>query len=759
MSWGHDANGMWLRPKSAIQSAYIRLPVCNQSAPIRQYVDAGETRMWSVQVRSEPTASSRAWLAACVPRTLFPPPPQYFFSFAFAVQVLTREIGSSNREAGYTRVHEARAKLRKELSQVTQQAEGGGSRQLARKLPFCVARVIVDLSTIFRLPIPVLRDLGAGCYRTKPHDLHKIPDWGRVRRNTGGYGYTALCNEILRKLAIDCSIPVSTGIQSLLPLILPTPSVGNGGNDKDVGGFPEKTVPCRPKISERKGCFDDESGFNAEDNGRKTQPLSFILLSPSELPARFTYCRGPDGRTDGHLDRRGEEHAGPRQTNTLSHAKESSVINETRQRDPAHAHTQTHASLTRALAPMIPNPNSAVMAKWSMLSLSLLLRNHLRTPVLLFPHRGMTRSGVFCAYTPYKSSDCPPILTSPLRSYVSVVESPKKRELRTAALQAGRACLLNRLMEIRGNLRPAYFAYSSSSSNSSHLDIANLHCISIAQRSASSSPPYAMERSSQLADSLAAGLDYLPDRAGCDAEENPYLSRTRSRNAAGVSASIFAVQHSIPIPHPLTCILRPNVSNDWRREPSSHQSGNTADSTFIIPKLRTEMSCETLLCSPLVACATAAVSYHWSKGRAYRMTLWHVCMYYRGMFYAPASACVPRDSDEALPPRPAPVQIRIPVDVDEIGSAMCGRNVAVMGVLGWDKAPGTVRGLQNSYAALLHDVVVHGWGFNSVRHFGVIFSGYGLALDYSNRAPFRMPLAEELHLHGNKNEICPEEGG
>ncbi|KAK1493981.1 hypothetical protein CTAM01_09172, partial [Colletotrichum tamarilloi] len=65
----------WLRPKSAIQSAYIRLPVCNQSAPIRQYVDAGETRMWSVQVRSEPTASSRAWLAACVPRNLFPPPP------------------------------------------------------------------------------------------------------------------------------------------------------------------------------------------------------------------------------------------------------------------------------------------------------------------------------------------------------------------------------------------------------------------------------------------------------------------------------------------------------------------------------------------------------------------------------------------------------------------------------------------------------------------------------------------------------------
>ncbi|KAI3540559.1 hypothetical protein CSPX01_08221, partial [Colletotrichum filicis] len=89
----------WLRPKSAIQSAYIRLPVCNQSAPIRQYVDAGETRMWSVQVRSEPTASSRAWLAACVPRNLFPPPPQYFFSFAFAVQVLTREIGPSNREA------------------------------------------------------------------------------------------------------------------------------------------------------------------------------------------------------------------------------------------------------------------------------------------------------------------------------------------------------------------------------------------------------------------------------------------------------------------------------------------------------------------------------------------------------------------------------------------------------------------------------------------------------------------------------------
>ncbi|KAK1510412.1 uncharacterized protein CCOS01_15243, partial [Colletotrichum costaricense] len=90
----------WLRPKSAIQSAYIRLPVCNQSAPIRQYVDAGETRMWSVQVRSEPTASSRAWLAACVPRNLFPsPPPQYFFSFAFAVQVPTREIGSSNREA------------------------------------------------------------------------------------------------------------------------------------------------------------------------------------------------------------------------------------------------------------------------------------------------------------------------------------------------------------------------------------------------------------------------------------------------------------------------------------------------------------------------------------------------------------------------------------------------------------------------------------------------------------------------------------
>lgn len=77
-------------------------------------------------------------------------------------------------------------------------------------------------------------------------------------------------------------------------------------------------------------------------------------------------------------------------------------------------------------------------------------------------------------------------------------------------------------METRRNLKAAYFAYnSSSSSNNSNGFIAfgypTMHCVSIgkpvvehitAHHRITSSPPCAMERSSQLADSLAAGLDY-----------------------------------------------------------------------------------------------------------------------------------------------------------------------------------------------------------------------------------------------------------
>ncbi|KAK1472764.1 hypothetical protein CCUS01_17289, partial [Colletotrichum cuscutae] len=57
----------WLGPKSAIQSAYIRLPVCNQSAPIRQYVDAGgdEDVVCPGQIRTQRHHRERGLLHAC----------------------------------------------------------------------------------------------------------------------------------------------------------------------------------------------------------------------------------------------------------------------------------------------------------------------------------------------------------------------------------------------------------------------------------------------------------------------------------------------------------------------------------------------------------------------------------------------------------------------------------------------------------------------------------------------------------------------
>lgn len=175
-----------LRPASG--SVPVCQSVCLHTTYFRLYVHTwtrGRRGYGAVQVRSEPTASLRAWLAACMPRNLLtPPPPPHFFSFAFAVQVLPvrlvhpiarpfdrdatldwacpmysqSRVRWDHRFQCYTHAHEASRRSSYKYPTIDKRRPAKGNRKGAwdqdppGRFCFLCARVIANFSMLFRLP-------------------------------------------------------------------------------------------------------------------------------------------------------------------------------------------------------------------------------------------------------------------------------------------------------------------------------------------------------------------------------------------------------------------------------------------------------------------------------------------------------------------------------------------------------------------------------------------------------------------------------